>query len=77
MVKMITSRINFLLKVSWSADFKTRKMIANGIVMSRIVYLIQVYGNASKYLQGFLQVLQNKVARIVTRLGWEQQPLTF
>ena len=70
MVKLITSRINALLKISWSADFKTRKMIANGIVMSRIVYLIQVYGNASEYLLGFLQVLQNKAARIVTRLGW-------
>ena len=70
MVKMITSRINALLKISWSADFKTRKMIANGIVMSRIVYLIQVYGNASDYLLGFLQVLQNKAARIVTRLNW-------
>ena len=45
-------------------------MIANGIVMSRIVYLIQVYGNASDYLLGFLQVLQNKAARIVTRLRW-------
>ena len=69
MVKMITSRINALLKISWSADFKTRKMIANGIVMSRIVYLIQVYGNASDYLLGFFQVLQNKAARIVTRLS--------
>ena len=70
MVKMITSRINALMKVSWSADFKTRKMIANAIVMSRIVYLIQVYGNASDYLLRFLQVLQNKAARIVTRLRW-------
>ena len=68
---MITSRINALLKISWSADFKTRKMIANGLVMSRFVYLIQVYGNASEYLLRFLQVLQNKVARIVTRLSWD------
>ena len=46
-------------------------MIANGLVMSRIVYLIQVCGNASEYLLRFLQVLQNKVARIVTRLNWD------
>ena len=71
MVKMITSRINALLKIAWSADFKTRKMIANGLVMLRFVYLIQVYGNASEYLLRFLQVLQNKVARIVTRLSWD------
>ena len=46
-------------------------MIANGLVMLRFVYLIQVYGNASEYLLRFLQVLQTKVARIVTRLSWD------
>ena len=70
MMKMITSRINALMKVSWSADFKTRKMIGNAIVMSRIVYLVQVYGNASEYLLKSLQTLQNKAARVVTRLPW-------
>ena len=51
MVKMLTSRINALMKISWAADFKTRKMLANGLVMSRIIYVIQVYGSASEYLQ--------------------------
>ena len=69
MVKMFTSRIN--------ASFKTRKMIANGLVMSRIVYLIQVYGNASEYLLRFLQVLQNKAARVVTRLRWGTETATL
>ena len=45
-------------------------MIANAIVMSRIIYLIQVYGTASDYLINFLQVLQNKAARVVTKLRW-------
>ena len=70
MIKMMTSRINALMKVSWAADFKTRKMIANAIVMSRIVYMVQVYGNASEYMLRSLQVLQNKAARVVTRLRW-------
>ena len=70
MMKMITSRINALMKVSWSEDFKTRKMIGNAIVMSRIIYLVQVYGNASEYLLKSLQILQNKAARVVTRLPW-------
>ena len=70
MIKMITSRINALMKVSWSADFMTRKMIGNAIVMSRIVYLVQVYGNASEYLLKGLQIFQNKAARVVTRLPW-------
>ena len=65
-VKMLTSRINALMKISWAADFKTRKMLANGLVMSRIIYVIQVYRSASEYLQ----VLQNKAVRVVTRLRW-------
>ena len=58
------------MKVSRSADFKTRKIIGYAIVMSRIVYLVQVYGNASEYLLKSLQTLQNKAARVVTRLPW-------
>ena len=38
MIKKLTSRINILTKVAQIADFKTRKMIANGIIMSTIIY---------------------------------------
>ena len=71
MCKLLTSRINALAKVSWSAGFQTRKIIANAIVMSRLVYVIQLYSNASDYLMKSLQVLQNKAARIVTRSEWK------
>ena len=70
MYNQLTSRVNALAKVSWSADFQTRKMIANAIVMSSLVYVIQLYGNATDYLLKSLQVLQNKAARTVTRSGW-------
>ena len=45
-------------------------MIATGIVMSSLIYLIQLIGGASGYLLNALQVIQNKAARIVTRLPW-------
>ena len=45
-------------------------MIANGLVMSLIIHLIQLYGGCSDYLMKFIQTLQNKAARVVTRLGW-------
>ena len=70
MCTQLTSRINALNKVSWSANFQTRKMIANAIVMSSLVYIIQLYSNASDYILISLQVLQNKAARTVTRSGW-------
>ena len=70
MLKTLNLRINGLRKVSFAANFKCRKMLANGLVMSKLVYAIQVYGSASEYLIDILQVQQNEAARIVTRLGW-------
>ena len=43
-------------------------MIANGIVISRIIYAIQLWSGTSDYLIKMLQVLQNKAARFVTKL---------
>ena len=67
---ILTSKINALSKISAYSSFKTRKTIANGVVMSYITYLIQWYGGCSEYLLTGLQVQQNKAARLVTRLGW-------
>ena len=61
--RQITSRINALKKISFSASFKTRKMIANGVVLSRIIYAIQLWGGTNDYLLKMLQVLQNRAAR--------------
>ena len=68
--RTLTSRVNALSKVCSVANFKTRKQIADGIVMSKLVYLIQLWGGCSGYLLDFLQVLQNWAARMVTRLSW-------
>ena len=45
-------------------------MIANGIIMSHIVYLIQLWGGCSNYLIDAIQILQNQAARHVTKLSW-------
>ena len=71
MFKILTSKINALSKVSRISNFKTRKMVASGLVMSTLNYLVQLYGSCSGYLVKLLQVLQNKAARHVTRLGWD------
>ena len=68
--RTLVSRINALSKISKFSSFKTRKMIANGVVQSRLIYLIQLWGGCSCYLLKFLQVLQNRAARLVTKLGW-------
>ena len=51
------------------ADFKTRKMFADGLFMSKLIYLIPLWGGCEKFLIKALQVVQNKAARSVTRLG--------
>ena len=38
--------------------------------MSKLIYLIQWWGGCSDYLIKFVQILQNRAARLVTKLGW-------
>ena len=65
MVRQLTSRNNGLKKISANATFNTRLMVANGVVMSKLVYLITVWGGAQQYLLNSLQVQQLTAARTV------------
>ena len=65
--KILTSRINALSKISKISSFKTRKIIANGIFISKLIYLIQLWGGCSQFLLNFLQKLKNRAARLVTK----------
>ena len=67
--RTLISRINALRKIRQISSFNTRKMIANGIVMSRLTYLIQLWGGCPQYLLDLLQTLQNKAARVVCNQG--------
>ena len=42
MVRQLTSRINGLSMITSKADFSTKLMVANGLVMSKVCYLIQL-----------------------------------
>ena len=69
LLKVLNNRLNALKKVGKVASFKSRKMVATGIIISRISYLIPLWSGADDYLIKSLQVVQNKAARIVTRGG--------
>ena len=56
--------------LSTRSSFQTRLMVANGIVISKLCYLIQLWGGCDEYLLKPLQVLQNRAARAVTGWGW-------
>ena len=68
--RLLINRINALRKVSSISSFKTRKMLADGLVMSLLINLITVWGGCTGYLLTMIQTLQNRAARIVTKSGW-------
>ena len=69
LLRMMTSRVNALRKISANATFQTKLRVANGIVLSKLAYLIPLWGGCEDYLIKALQVIQNKAARAVTGLN--------
>ena len=70
MIKGLNQRINALKKIRHICNFKTRKMIANGIFLSKLSYMITVWSSCSKDLMSSLQVLQNRAAKLITKNDW-------
>ena len=59
-----------LVKVCSRASKITRLKVANGIFMSKLCYLIELWGACEEYVLSALQVLQNRAARVVTNKSW-------
>ena len=70
LMKSLRSRLGALKLVGKVANFKNRKMIAEGIIMSKLTYLIALWGGTSGYLIKSLQIIQTSAARVVTKLDW-------
>ena len=65
-------------KVCVNASFKTRLKIANGVFMSKLAYLIILWGGANQYLVKAVQVKQLAAARAVcgvASLRWSRRKL--
>ena len=74
----LTSRTNGLRRVCWNASFETKLKVANGVIMSKLTYLITLWGGAQKYLLNALQVQQLTAARAVCGFacwGWSRKRL--
>ena len=65
LMTQLTGRINGLKRVARNSTYQTRKMVANGIVLSKLVYLINLWGGAQTYLLKALYVQQMVAARTV------------
>ena len=70
LMKSLNLRLGAIRKIRYLASFKNRKMIAEGIFMSKLSYLIALWGGCGIGLRKSLQAIQNKVAQAVTRGDW-------
>ena len=70
LLKQLRTRLNGLSLISRNSSFRTKLMVAQGIFMSKLVYLIQVWGGTTDYAIKSMQVMQNKAAKAVTGQSW-------
>ena len=61
----LKNRVNALKKICQHADMNTRKIVAVGLVQSKLQYLLPLFGAAPEYLLKGLQVQQMAAARAV------------
>ena len=66
-LKKLGQRLSAIKKICNVADFKTRKMMTNGLFMSKLAYLMPLWGGCQKFLISSLHFMQNKAAGYVTK----------
>ena len=67
LIRSLNKRLNAQKIISKISDFKTRKFIAEGIFMSKLVYMISVWSGCTKELLSSIQTIQNRAAKALTR----------
>ena len=65
LIRKLTYRVNGLKRIGRNSTFQPKLMIAYGAIMSKMVYLITVWGGATQYLLKAVQTLQLIAARAV------------
>ena len=68
LVKSLNRRVGALKQICQVSSFRTRRMIADGIFISKLIYLMPAWSGCEEYLVDALQVCQNRAARLVTKL---------
>ena len=66
LIKTLNMRIGALKKINKVASFKAKLNIANGIIMSKILYLLPLYRGCPEYLLSAIQAKQTEALRQVT-----------
>ena len=61
LIKSLNLRLGAVRKIKYLASFKNRKMIAEGVFMSKLSYLIALWGGCGTGLKKSLQIIQSPV----------------
>ena len=67
----LSKRIGALKKIAKVSNFKTRLSVCSSLVISRILYMLPLYGGAPNYMLEAIQKKQCEAMRLVTRRKWE------
>ena len=65
MLKFLNTRLNMLKLLAKYADFKSRKALAEGLVLSKIDYCVTLWGITINSIIDKIQKVQNKAVRVV------------
>ena len=70
-ISSLGKRIGALKSIAKVANFKTGQSVCSSLVISRILYMLPLYGGAPEYMLEALQKKQCEAMRLVTRRKWE------
>ena len=71
LVEKLEVGLKAIRAITGIANFKTRKSILNGLITSRLTYMIPLWIGAPKHKLDKLQKLQTKAMRTITKKKWE------
>ena len=63
----LNQRVGAMKRVAHAASFKARLTVANGIFMSKLIFMMPVWSGCQEFLISALQICQNKAARVVVK----------
>ena len=69
MLKFLNTRHSMLKMLSKFADLKTRKALAEGLILSKVNYCISLWGTTTAGIMQQIQVVINDVVRTVFGIG--------
>ena len=70
-ISSLNKRIGALKSIAQVSNFKTRLSVCSSLVISRILYMLPLYGGAPDYMLEALQKKQTEAMRIITKRKWE------